>query len=85
MPKRCRNSNVTFVDGKIQISASGIIHIFDGIDGWNMCETTCRIDKPQYAVNIFSTSGGHLVPCVDDNEMLSIADELIFQRIGKRI
>jgi hypothetical protein len=85
MPKRSRYNHVTFVDGKIQISASGITYTFDTINSWNMCETNYSVTNPQYALNVFSRSGDHQIACIDDNEMLSIAHELTGQGIGKRI
>lgn len=79
MPKRSRYNHVTFADGKIQIYAHGINYMFDTIKGWEMCESASTLNPEDidYMIHVVSPLGDCLITCMDETELLSIADELV--------
>lgn len=81
MPKRSRYNYVTFVDGKTRICASGITYTFDTILNWETWTSRTNMKPPNYMLNVFCSSGDHLIRCSNESEMLSIVDELNIQGI----
>ena len=77
MPKRSRENHVTLVDGKIHICASGIVYFFNTIRSWEVYEVVGKEGETDYILNVSFDLGDRGIKCMNEDEMRSIADQLL--------